>query len=99
MLEELGYKAHTYQENKRTRYILDGVEFDIDSWPYIPTYLEIEGKNEESVKSMMDLLEVDKTKVTSLDVQGVFKEFYNIDIAEVPVVKFNEPLDKKYYIN
>lgn len=48
---------------------------------------------------MMDLLGVDQTKVTSLDVQGVFKEFYNIDIAEVPVVKFDEPLDKKYYIN
>ena len=47
MLEEMGYKAHTYQENKRTRYMLDGVEFDIDSWPYIPTYLEIEGKNEK----------------------------------------------------
>ena len=99
MLEEMGYKAHTYQENKRTRYMLDGVEFDIDSWPYIPTYLEIEGKSEESVKKMMDLLEVDKAKATSLDVQGVFKEFYNIDIAEVPIVKFDEPLDKKYYIN
>ena len=99
MLEEMGYKAHTYQENKRTRYMLDGVEFDIDSWPYIPTYLEIEGKSEESVKKMMDLLDVDKAKATSLDVQGVFKEFYNIDIAEVPIVKFDEPLDKKYYIN
>lgn len=99
MLEEMGYKAHTYQENKRIRYMLDGVEFDIDSWPYIPTYLEIEGKSEEAVKNMMKLLEVDKTKATSLDVQGVFKEFYNIDIAEVPVVKFDEPLDKKYYIN
>ena len=55
--------------------MLDGVELDIDSWPYIPTYLEIEGKSEESVKKMMDLLEVDKTKATSLDVQGVFKEF------------------------
>ena len=99
VLNELGYTAHTYQENKRIRYMLNGVELDIDSWPYIPTYLEIEGKNEESVKNMMDLLEVDKTKATSLDVQGVFKEFYNIDIAEVPVVKFDEPLDKKYYIN
>lgn len=99
MLEELGYKSHTYQENKRIRYVFDGVEFDIDSWPYIPTYLEIEGKSEEAVKNMMDLLEVDKEKATSLDVQGVFKDFYNIDIAEVPVVKFDEPLDKKYYIN
>lgn len=99
MLEELGYRSHTYQENKRIRYVLNDVELDIDSWPYIPTYLEIEGKSEEAVKSMINLLEVDKEKVTSLDVQGVFKEFYNIDIADVPVVKFDEPLDKKYYIN
>ena len=98
MLEELGYKAHTYQENKRIRYILNDVEFDIDSWPYIPTYLEIEGKDENSVKNMIEVLDVDKTKVTSLDVQGVFKEFYNIDIAEVPFVRFDEPLDKKYFI-
>ena len=99
ILEQMGHHNRGFQENKRIQYILDDVEFDIDSWPYIPTYLEIEGKNEESVKNMMDLLEVDKTKATSLDVQGVFKEFYNIDIAEVPVVKFDEPLDKKYYIN
>ena len=99
VLEELGYKSHTYQENRRIRYELNGVELDIDSWPYIPTYLEIEGKDEESVKNMIKLLEVNEDKVTSIDVQGVFKEFYNIDIASVPVVKFDEPLDKKYYIN
>ena len=96
VLNELGYTAHTYQENKRIRYMLNGVELDIDSWPYIPTYLEIEGKSEEAVKEMVKLLEVDENKITSIDVQGVFKTFYNIDIAEVPVVKFGEELDKKY---
>lgn len=99
VLNELGYTAHTYQENKRIRYMLNGVELDIDSWPYIPTYLEIEGKSEEAVKDMVKLLEVDENKITSIDVQGVFKTFYNIDIAEVPVVRFGEELDKKYYIN
>ncbi len=99
ILNELGYKSHTYQENNRTRYILNDVELDIDSWPYIPTYLEIEGKDEKAVKDMIELLEVDKTKVTSVDVQGVFKKFYNIDISDVPIVKFDLPLDKKYYIN
>lgn len=98
MLNELGYKSHTYQENKRTRYILNDVEIDIDSWPYIPTYLEIEGKDEKAVRDMIKLLEVDETKVTTIDVQGVFKEFYNIEISNVPVVKFDVPLDKKYYI-
>lgn len=98
MLNELGYKAHTYQENKRTRYILDDVELDIDSWPYIPTYLEIEGKNEKAVYDMIKKLDVDESKVTTVDVQGVFRKFYNIEISNVPVVKFDEPLDKKYYL-
>lgn len=99
MLNELGYHSHTYQENKRTRYVLNGVELDIDTWPYIPTYLEIEGKDEQAVKDMIKLLEVDESKVTSIDVQGVFRTFYNIEISNVPIVKFDTPLDKKYYIN
>ena len=99
ILNELGYVSHTYQENKRIRYVLDGVEIDIDTWPYIPTYVEIEGKNVEEVESMIDKLNLDKTKQTSIDVQGVFREFYNIDIAKMPVVKFGEELDKKYLVN
>lgn len=98
ILNELGYNSHTYQENKRTRYVLNDVELDIDSWPYIPTYLEIEGKDEKSVKDMIKLLEVDESKITSIDVQGVFREFYNIEISNIPIIKFGESLDKKYYI-
>ena len=98
ILNELGYVSHTYQENKRTRYVLDGVEIDIDTWPYIPTYVEIEGKNAEEVESTIEKLNLDKTKQTSIDVQGVFKEFYNIDIAKMPIVKFGDELDEKYLI-
>lgn len=99
ILNELGYTAHTYQENKRTRYVLNNVELDIDSWPYIPTYLEIEGKDEQSVKEMIKLLEVDESKVTAIDVQGVFRTFYNMEISNVPIISFEKPLDEKYIIN
>ena len=98
MLNELGYASHTYQENKRTRYILDNVEIDIDTWPYIPTYVEIEGKSVDEVENTISKLNLDKAKQTSIDVQSVFKEFYNIDIAKMPVVKFGEELDEKYII-
>ena len=43
ILLKTGFIEKLYQENKRTRYVLDGVEFDIDVWPLIPPYLEIEG--------------------------------------------------------
>lgn len=98
ILNELGYVSHTYQENKRTRYMLDGVEIDIDTWPYIPTYVEIEGKSINEVENVIEKLNLDKTKQTSIDVQAVFKDFYNIDIAAMPIVKFGEELDSKYLI-
>ena len=43
-LERIGFKNRSYQENERIQYILSNVEIDIDSWPMIPTYMEIEGK-------------------------------------------------------
>ena len=98
ILNELGYVAHTYQENKRTRFVLNGVEIDIDSWPYIPTYVEIEGKNTEEVEKMVDLLKLDKSKMTTIDVQSVYKDFYKIDVKNMPILKFNEELEEKYKI-
>ena len=41
LLNRIGFFSKAYQENDRIRYMLDGVEIDIDSWPLIPTYLEI----------------------------------------------------------
>lgn len=98
MLNKLGYFSHSYQENKRTRYTLDGVEIDIDTWPYIPTYVEIEGNSTEEVEDMIKTLGLQTNTVTSLDVQGVFKEFYKIDIEFIPEIKFETELDEKYRI-
>lgn len=87
LLENMGIKSKGYQENKRTQYILNGVEIDIDSWPMIPTYVEIEGKNEEEVMNMLEILELPKDKVTTLDVDSVYKK-YGIDLKEIKVLKF-----------
>ena len=38
----MGFVEKFYQENKRIRWIKDGVEFDIDTWPELEPYLEIE---------------------------------------------------------
>lgn len=47
ILNQLGYFKRSIQENKRIRYILNGVEIDIDTWPYLNTYVEFEGKNKK----------------------------------------------------
>ena len=56
ILKELGYEAKGYQENRRRQYLLNGVEIDIDSWPLLPDYLEIEGPSEEAVFNALEVL-------------------------------------------
>lgn len=75
ILEKLGYYHRGYQENKRLQYILDGVEIDLDRWPLIPEYLEIEGPDEESVYKTLDKLEIPREKLVTLDVASIY-EYY-----------------------
>lgn len=88
ILNDLGYYAESYQENRRVRYMLEGVEIDIDTWPLIPTYVELEGKSEQEVYKALDKLHIEREKVVTLDVEGIFREIYGIDIAKIPELKF-----------
>ena len=93
MLEILGYKCRGIQENKRIRYILEGIEIDIDTWPLIPTYLEIEGGSEAEVMNIIDKLNIVRDKVCTLDVQSIY-EHYGIIKEDTNYLSFNEGDDK-----
>ncbi len=89
ILEELGYEAKGYQENRRIQYKLNGVEVDIDYWPLIPTYLEIEGNSEEEVYKTIELLGFSKDDITTRDVEGIYLDYghnrettYNLKLEE-----------------
>lgn len=90
ILEELGYTPRGIQENKRIKYNLNGVEVDIDTWPGIPTYLEIEGSSEEEVYDTLKLLEISKDEATSLDVENIYEQIYNFDLKKNPNLYFEK---------
>ncbi len=56
ILLKIGLIEKMYQENKRTRYNIDGVECDIDTWPLLDPYLEIEGPNWDKVYNIAEKL-------------------------------------------
>lgn len=89
ILEELGYVHRNYQENRRIQYKLNGVEIDIDSWPMIPTYLEIEGSSEEEVYKTLDILGISKDSITTRDVEGIYND-YGHDVMEIKDLKLEE---------
>ena len=88
LLKILGYIPKAYQENNRIRYIINDVELDIDTWPKIPTYLEVEGENIEKVKEVEKLLEIDNNKITNLNCEDIYKDIYNVDIDSIKFLKF-----------
>ncbi len=90
ILTELGYTPTAYQENKRLIYTLDDVEFDIDSWPMIPTYVEIEGKNAEIVKKYIDILNLNNNKLSYESLITIYKKYYNKDLTDYKELKFEE---------
>ncbi len=49
ILRKIGMKDKFYQENRRRRWKKGTVEFDIDSWPLLNPYLEIEAHSWEAI--------------------------------------------------
>ncbi len=96
ILKELGYAHRNYQENYREIYSLNGVEISIDTWPLIPTYVELEAKKEEDIKSLLELIDYEKENLTTLDVTSIYNDIYGIDIMSIKELKFdNEIVNKK----
>lgn len=89
MLKELGYIPKGYQENRRIKYQLNGVEIDIDMWPNIPTYLEIEGTSEEVVYHTLEILGYKKEEATAKDVEKIYQE-YGYQLEEIKKLKLEE---------
>lgn len=89
ILNELGYQSRGYQENRRIQYKYQDVEIDIDYWPLIPTYLEIEGPSEEKVYEILELLGYNKEDATTRDVERIYLD-YGHKIKEIYDLKLEE---------
>ena len=72
ILEELGYTKRSIQENKRIRYILNGVEIDIDTWPKLNTYVEFESCSLDKIKEVIDLLGFSYNDAVTQDAQDIY---------------------------
>lgn len=85
LLNRIGFNEKFYQENRRIRYQLKDIEFDIDTWPQIEPYLEIEatswGKIDEAVK-LLGLNPEDK-KIFSTTQVYKLKGIEDIDYKEI----------------
>lgn len=95
ILNKLGYNARLYQENFRIEYKLNGITFDIDMWPGIPPYIEIEGNTKADVYRAIELLKWKQEDVTVLDTEKIYNQIYSIDLNSIKDLRFSEK-EKEY---
>jgi len=97
-----GYKIKAYQETLREKWSLgDCLEIAIDSIPGIPTYVELECKNEKEIKRVAGLLGLDYSKIEYgafdkqfADYYGLTKEQLNQDVRSLTFKNIEKDLSK-----
>ena len=75
LLEALGYSYKSYQEKERITYVLDEYELDIDTWPGIPTYVEVEGKSEDDLNNILNKLGYSMKDTVSCTADDIYRKY------------------------
>ncbi|CAG7643446.1 class IV adenylate cyclase [Actinacidiphila bryophytorum] len=88
ILSSIGLREVRYQENYREEWRLGDVAFDFDTWPGLPTFLEIEGPDEQSVREAADLLGLDYTQARFGSVDAIYQTELGRDILAEPTLLF-----------
>ena len=55
-LLQLGFVHKSYQEKKRIKYCLSNHEIDMDFWPGIPAFIELEGSSEKDIENVLNII-------------------------------------------
>jgi adenylate cyclase class 2 len=79
LFEELGLEKYAHQEKDRSSYVLKDWVFDIDQYPKMPAYLEIEGNSEEHVKEAIALLKLEDHKTWAEGERTLIQDIYKLD--------------------
>ncbi|MDZ4229734.1 MAG: CYTH domain-containing protein, partial [Candidatus Veblenbacteria bacterium] len=83
LLGAIGLEAKSYQETKRETWRLKDCEVTLDTWPWIPPVVELEGGDEAIVKQAAAELGFDWTEALHGSIENVYQKYYNVTEAEV----------------
>jgi adenylate cyclase class 2 len=83
LFEKIGLFSFRHQEKKRHTLALDGVTFDIDTWPNIPTYIELEGRSEEALRNAAQRAGLDWNNADFHSASWVIENKYNIPVRQL----------------
>lgn len=79
----LGLNSKSYQETKRESWKLGDVEVEIDTWPWIPSFVELEGTSESAVREAAEKLKLDFSEALHGSVELAYQAVYDVTEAEI----------------
>lgn len=94
ILLKIGLIEKMYQENKRTKYQLNNVEFDIDTWPLLDPYLEIEGTNWDDVYKAVEIVGLKKEDGKKFSTNQIYR-LKGLDDRNYTKLTFSEQIERK----
>ena len=92
-LESIGLAGNSFQETKRESWKLGDVEVEIDTWPWIPSFVELEAQSEEELKNAAKILGLDYALALHGSVETAYQAVYDVTEEEVdswPEIRFSE---------
>jgi adenylate cyclase class 2 len=82
-LQACGFDSKSYQETKREKWVLGESEITIDTWPWIPTFAEVESGTEEEIHKVCDLLNLDWVKALHGSVETAYQDVFDVTEDDV----------------
>ena len=88
LLEAIGMMKKSYQETKREKWNYKGVEVTLDTWPWVPTFAELEGSTEEMVREVAGDLGFDWNSAMHGSVEPIYQMHYDFTDEEIDSWEF-----------
>ena len=86
-LQSIGISRRSYQEKIRSSYTFKDAQIEIDQWPLLEPYMEIECNNDETIKEIINKLNLKDYEIVSLNTEQLYKRI-GIDVHSISELKF-----------
>lgn len=83
LLKAIGLEQRAFQETKREKWVLGGSEITIDTWPWIPTFVELEAGSGEELKELAEKLDLHWDQALHGSVETAYQKYYDFTEHEI----------------
>lgn len=82
-LESIGLESKSFQETKRESWKYGDIEIELDTWPWIPGFVEIEAGSENELRETAAKLNLDFGKALHGSVELAYQALYDVTEDEI----------------